>query len=105
MIRQMTLGEVLAEEGAERALAAKPDWSSLADKWLTSISSGDTFTSEALTEAIGYPSGTYIVMNTNNAVGAKIKVWAQGNLITKEGYVKSTNWRSHGRVITLWRKI
>lgn len=104
MIRQLSFGELLGEEGAKKALEAKPDWSSLADNWLTSIPTGETFTSEALTEAIGYPSGTYVVMNTNNAVGAKMKVWAQGNLIAKEGYTKSTNWRSHGRVITLWRK-
>ena len=104
MIRQMELGEVLAVEGTERALSAKLEWSALADKWLSTFPAGETLTSENLTEAIGYPSGDWVGMNWNNAVGAKMKIWAHEGLIIKEGYTKSTNWRSHGRVITLWRK-
>jgi len=104
-MKSISLGDIFAKKGMEQALEAKPSWSAQADAWLASLPSKENFTSETLTEAIGYPSGTHVNINSNNAVGAKMRMWAVRSLIVKEGYTKSTNWRSHGRIITNWRKV
>jgi hypothetical protein len=101
MITQMELGDVLADNGMERALLSKPLWSKSADTWFYFIPSGKIFTSEDLTDAVGLPAVSEA--NSNNAVGAKIRSW-RGE-ISHAGYAKSTRTISHGRVISVWRKL
>jgi len=85
------------------ALEAKPEWSAKADNWLETAPSGYEFTSEDLTSAIGYPDEDNGI-NTNNAIGAKVRSWAKSGLTEKNGYINSINARSHGRVVAKWRK-
>jgi hypothetical protein len=100
---QMDLGAYLADAGGQAALQAKQDWSWRADAWLDMRLPGHEFTSEDLTKAIGLPVGE-TGLHMNNAVGAKIRVWAKKGLIQKAGYVNSRRAESHAAEIKLWRK-
>jgi hypothetical protein len=94
----------IAIDGMNKALAAKPEWSKLADQWLSELPEGTRFTSEDLTYSIGYPAGDNLG-NANNAVGAKIRTWGNAGLTYRSGYTQSNNLRSHGRMIAEWTKI
>ena len=98
---QLTFGDYLAITGMELALSAKSEWSVQADKWLASLPAGAEFTSEDLIQAIGLPDRSEL--NTNNAVGAKIRAWASSST-SRVGYQKTTRIKSHSRVIAIWRK-
>jgi len=96
--------EQLAAIGIQQALAARPSWSQLADKWLLQQRKGFVFTSEDLTNEIGYPTEENS-LNSNNAVGAKIRTWANAGITFRSSFTKSNNERSHGRLIAEWTKL
>ena len=98
----MNTGEILANNGALAALYAKSTWSEKADVWFESLLPGDTFTSEDLTNAIGFPDKAN--PNSNNAVGAKIRTWSLGQLTQRRGYMRTIRSISHARMIVLWEK-
>jgi len=98
----MTKGEMLANEGALAALYAKSTWSEKADLWFESLLPGDTFTSEDLTNAIGFPDKA--TPNSNNAVGAKMRAWSHSREMERRGYMRTVRSTSHARMIVLWEK-
>lgn len=98
----MKTGEVLANEGSLAALLAASTWSEKADVWFESLIPGETFTSEDLTNAIGFPDKAN--PNSNNAVGAKIRAWSHRNQLDRRGYMRTIRSTSHARMIVLWEK-
>jgi hypothetical protein len=98
----MNTAEILANNGALAALLAKSTWSEKADVWFESLLPGDTFTSEDLTNAIGFPDKAN--PNSNNAVGAKIRAWSHGRQAERRGYMRTIRSISHARMIVLWEK-
>jgi hypothetical protein len=98
----MKTGEVLANEGGLAALLAASTWSEKADVWFESLLPGDTFTSEDLTSAIGFPDKAN--PNSNNAVGAKIRAWSHRKQAERRGYMRTIRSVSHARMIVLWEK-
>ncbi len=98
----MNTGEILANNGSLAALLAKSTWSEQADVWFESLLPGDTFTSEDLTNAIGFPDKSN--PNSNNAVGAKIRAWSYGRQADRRGYMRTIRSISHARMIVLWEK-
>lgn len=98
------VAEQLANKGMQLALDAKREWSETASEWLQELPKGTRFTSEDLTYSIGYPAGAQIG-NANNAVGAKIRTWANAGLIYRSSFTQSNNTRSHGRMIAEWTKL
>jgi len=96
------IGEQLANNGATAALTAASEWSLRADMWLDNLIIGDTFTSEDLTNEIGFPNP--LTMNDNNAVGAKIRTWSLRAKTKRRGYAKTTRSKSHSRMIVIWEK-
>jgi len=97
----MNTGDILKANGMKAALLAKHDWSIEADRWFQSLPDGAEFTSEDLTNAIGFP--TTSSANGNNAIGAKIRTWADKRT-EKVGYKKTIRTISHSRMIVIWRK-
>ena len=79
------------------------DWRYKADRWLCSLNQGERFSSEDVTDAVGFPGGEQ-GMNRNNAVGAWIHVLARKNLISRVESVASRNPASNGATIWLWKK-
>lgn len=100
----MSTAEQLAERGMQLALAAKQEWSQTADEWLEELPTGTRFTSEDLTYSIGFPGEWHHSLNANNAVGAKIRTWANAGLIARSSFTKSQRTESHGRLIAEWTK-
>ena len=98
----MNTGEILANNGALAALLAASTWSEKADVWFESLFPGDTFTSEDLTNAIGFPDKA--TLNSNNAVGAKMRAWSHRNQAERRGYMRTIRSISHARMIVLWEK-
>ena len=97
----MMIGDMLANNGAKSALLSKEDWSQRADEWFALLEEGANFTSEDLIKAVGLPAS--ISENGNNAVGAKMRYWA--DIYTERiGYKKTTRTTSHSRMIAVWRK-
>ena len=97
---QLTFADFLKESGMALALEAKPDWSAQADEWFADLPEGTEFTSEDLTSAIGLPD--YSTPNNNNAVGAKMRVFAFKS--REVGFRKTIRVISHSRRIVIWRK-
>lgn len=79
------------------------DWKIKADAWFDSLSPGARFTSEDLTEEVGFPSGVH-AMNRNNAVGAWVRRMVKEHRIARVDFVSSRNVISHGRTILVWQK-
>jgi len=100
----MSTAEQLAERGMQLALDAKQEWSQTADEWLEELPTGTRFTSEDLTYSIGYPNSWNPGLNANNAVGAKIRTWANAGLIARNSFAKTSRTKSHGRLIAEWTK-
>ncbi len=98
----MNTAELLANNGSLAALLAKSTWSEKADVWLESLLPGDTFTSEDLTKAIGFPDKS--VPNANNAIGAAVRYWSHSHRIERMGFRKTVRTISHSRMIALWEK-
>ena len=96
-------GEDLANFGTRIALIEKSLWSSDAELWFIKLDRGTRFTSEDLIEAIGLPGeGT---INSNNAVGAKMREWSHDGSISRVGFQRATRLTSHARAIALWEKL
>ena len=98
----MSTGETLANEGSTAALLAKSTWQERADVWFESLLPGDTFTSEDLTSAVGFPDK--VNPNSNNAVGAIVRAWSHSKRIDRRGYMRTIRSISHARMIVLWEK-
>jgi hypothetical protein len=98
----MSIGEKLADNGSIAALLAKSTWSEKAEVWFESLFPGETFTSEDLTNAIGFPDASN--PNANNAVGAKMRAWSHGRQMERKGYMRTIRSISHARMIVLWEK-
>lgn len=96
------VGERLANEGAQLSLIFQREWTRKAEDWFATLIPGDTFTSEDMIAAVGYPDQRSA--NSNNAIGAKVRTWSQQGLVTKRGYAKTTRSQSHSRIIVLWEK-
>ena len=96
------VGERLANEGAQLSLIFQREWTRKAEDWFATLIPGDTFTSEDMIDAVGYPDQRSA--NSNNAIGAKVRTWSQQGLVTKRGYAKTTRSQSHSRIIVLWEK-
>lgn len=96
------VGERLANQGAQLSLIFQREWTRKAEDWFATLIPGDTFTSEDLIAAVGYPDQRSA--NSNNAIGAKVRTWSQQGLVTKRGYAKTTRSQSHSRIIVLWEK-
>ena len=84
-------------------LNAASDWRYKADGWFNNLPSGSQFTSESVTERVGFPAGQQ-ASNRNNAVGAWMMSKASKGLIHKVEAVASQNNKSHGATIWIWRK-
>ena len=98
----MNTAEQLANNGGQAALLAASTWSEKADVWFESLMPGETFTSEDLTNAIGFPEQSN--PNANNAVGAKVRAWSHSHRVDRRGYMRTIRTISHARVIVLWEK-
>ena len=98
----VAVGERLANEGAQLSLIFQREWTRKAEDWFATLIPGDTFTSEDMIAAVGYPDQRSA--NSNNAIGAKVRTWSQQGLVTKHGYAKTTRSQSHSRIIVLWEK-
>lgn len=98
----VAVGERLANEGAQLSLIFQREWARKAEDWFATLISGDTFTSEDMIDAVGFPDQRSI--NSNNAIGAKVRTWSHQGLITKVGYAKTTRSKSHSRIIVIWEK-
>jgi hypothetical protein len=96
------VGERLANEGSQLAIIFQREWSRKAEDWFETLVPGDTFTSEDMITAIGFPA--QLTPNSNNAIGSKIRTWSHAGLVTKRGYAKTTRSQSHSRIIALWEK-
>lgn len=97
---QMTYADFLRDIGMELALESKPDWSARADEWFDNLVEGTEYTSEDLVNAIGLPDNS--ALNSNNAVGAKIRSLASRS--DEVGFRKTVRTTSHSRRIVVWRK-
>lgn len=91
------------EQAMEASLSLAGDWKMKADAWLKQQPQMFRFTSEDVTDAIGYPSGEN-AMHRNNAVGAWMRGCRKKNLIERLEPVTSRHSRSHGATIWLWMK-
>lgn len=98
----VAVGERLANEGAQLSLIFQREWTRKAEDWFSTLIPGDTFTSEDMIDAVGFPDQRSI--NSNNAIGAKVRTWSHQGLITKVGYAKTTRSKSHSRMIVIWEK-
>ena len=96
------VGELLANKGSREALITKAVWSLKADEWFGMLEAGTRFTSEDLTDAVGFPDSFY--PNSNNAIGAKIRAWSFNQQAERIGFMKSTRTVSHARMIAWWEK-
>lgn len=96
----LTYADFLRDSGMQLALDAKPDWSALADAWFDLLPEGTEYTSEDLVNAIGLPDNS--ALNSNNAVGAKIRSLA--SRADEVGFRKTVRTTSHSRRIVVWRK-
>ena len=98
----IAVGEQLANEGSQLALIFQREWSRKAEDWFATLIPGDTFTSEDMINAIGFPDQR--TPNSNNAIGSKIRAWSHAGAVIKRGYAKTTRSQSHSRIIVLWEK-
>jgi len=94
-------GDTLANNGTKAALFAKVEWSAKANQWFEFLSIGERFSSEDLIYSIGLPATG---VNSNNAVGAKIRQWSHAKQIERVGFVKASRIESHARMIFIWEK-
>ena len=96
-------GESLANIGSRIALIEKSLWSVDAEMWFIKLKRGTRFTSEDLIEAIGLPEEN--TLNSNNAIGAKVREWSHDGEISQVGFQRATRLTSHARAIALWEKL
>lgn len=95
----LALGELLADQGIARVLAAPTQeaWRDAAYAWLRERIPGEQITSTDLVDAIGMPPSP-------NAVGAVMRSAAQlGLLAPTDVYVKSRRPSCHAAVVRIWQ--
>lgn len=96
------LGKRLADRGmdkAETAEALTGDWVERADAELKRLArTGDRFTAETLTGAVGRPSH-------HNALGARFNAAARQGLIRKVGYTNANRSAAHSRGLAVWQGV
>lgn len=92
-----------ASTAPSKAVDFAADWRIKADEWFDRLYPGDTFTSEDVTAAVGFPAGQN-GMNRNNAVGGWIQRLAHKDKIHRVSDTSSSNPQGHGATIGLWRK-
>ena len=91
-------------EGAPGELLGAADWERKAKKVIwAKARSGDRFTSEDITEVIGFPDTTHRPNGRNNRIGALISSVARDYRITIVDEAKARNPQSNGRTIKVWQ--
>ncbi len=85
------------------SLALADDWVDKANAWFSGLPASDVFTSEDVTDAVGFPAGE-AGANRNNAVGAWIQRLSRQKRIVRVDSVASRNPQANGAVINIWRK-
>ncbi len=88
---------------AKAALKFATDWRVKANAWFDELPRGRLFTSEDVTDAIGYPGGDQ-GMNRNNAVGGWVQSLSRKGVIANVGTQASLHDRSNGARIVVWEK-
>lgn len=90
------------EDGQQLALQNKDEWRLKAQEAIRQLAyTGRPFTSEDVTNIVGYPSGSNDT-NRNNAVGAVLARMAKTHLIRHVGWTQAKNVQSHGRTLKQW---
>ena len=80
------------------------DWERQAKRLIwTKARSGDRFTSEDITDVIGFPDTTHRPNGRNNRIGALISSVARDYRITIVDEAKARNPQSNGRTIKVWQ--
>lgn len=80
------------------------DWEREAKKLVWKFArEGFAFTSEDVTDQIGFPDVTHHPNGRNNRIGALIQSLAKSYRLRRVDLVKARNKQSNGRALTVWK--